>query len=288
MEPRRKPPEDSVTYRVLRELGAEPHPEEHDAAEAHPEEEEEAHPDERWLVSYADMMTLLFGLFVMLYSMVGSFDIVRDSASRRFGGGPLTHAARPSQAELDALKARLDTATRERQAAVAKTLALKSENEELRARLADSRSELASLRRELAARQPKAAAPAAPPSSLTVVMKWSTAQHDLDLVVKDPEGRVFDFKHRHFAGHPGRMVLHSRHGPGAELWQADRIIPGIYEATAIFYNPYGNAEPARFSFSVLTAKGFAERPEAKLSFDGKARATLRFSARADGSVKFLP
>jgi hypothetical protein len=32
-------------------------------------EEHEEHPDERWLVSYADMMTLLFGLFVMLYSM---------------------------------------------------------------------------------------------------------------------------------------------------------------------------------------------------------------------------
>lgn len=29
----------------------------------------ESHPDEKWLVSYADMMTLLFGLFVMLYGM---------------------------------------------------------------------------------------------------------------------------------------------------------------------------------------------------------------------------
>lgn len=27
------------------------------------------HPDEKWLVSYSDMMTLLFGLFVMLYSI---------------------------------------------------------------------------------------------------------------------------------------------------------------------------------------------------------------------------
>lgn len=29
----------------------------------------ESHVDEKWLVSYADLMTLLFGLFVMLYSM---------------------------------------------------------------------------------------------------------------------------------------------------------------------------------------------------------------------------
>lgn len=32
-------------------------------------DEPEEHNDERWLVSYADMMTLLFGLFVLLFSM---------------------------------------------------------------------------------------------------------------------------------------------------------------------------------------------------------------------------
>lgn len=36
---------------------------------AHREEEHEEHPDERWLVSYADFITLLMVLFVILYSM---------------------------------------------------------------------------------------------------------------------------------------------------------------------------------------------------------------------------
>jgi chemotaxis protein MotB len=36
---------------------------------AHNAEEHEEHPDERWLVSYADFITLLMVLFVILYSM---------------------------------------------------------------------------------------------------------------------------------------------------------------------------------------------------------------------------
>lgn len=47
--------------------------------------EDEPHIDERWLVSYADMMTLLFGAFVMLYAMVDKMDVVKASAAKKFG-----------------------------------------------------------------------------------------------------------------------------------------------------------------------------------------------------------
>lgn len=46
-----------------------PHHKPHDSDHDDPDEEHAEHVDERWLVSYADMMTLLFGLFVMLYSI---------------------------------------------------------------------------------------------------------------------------------------------------------------------------------------------------------------------------
>src|SRR5690242_20158020 len=54
------------------------------------------HPDERWLVSYADMLTLLFALFIVMYAMAlvdqTKFETLKVSlhnafASPVFGGG---------------------------------------------------------------------------------------------------------------------------------------------------------------------------------------------------------
>ncbi|MBU6153605.1 MAG: OmpA family protein [Bdellovibrionales bacterium] len=48
------------------------------------------HDESNWLVSYADMMTLLFGFFVLLYSFSRvdekKFEIVRKDVARYFGG----------------------------------------------------------------------------------------------------------------------------------------------------------------------------------------------------------
>lgn len=51
----------------------------------------EVHHDEsNWLVSYADMMTLLFGFFVLMYSLSRfdgtKFDLVRKEVAKYFGG----------------------------------------------------------------------------------------------------------------------------------------------------------------------------------------------------------
>jgi chemotaxis protein MotB len=49
-----------------------------------------AHDESNWLVSYADMMTLLFGFFVLMYTFsridTKKFEIVRKDVARYFGG----------------------------------------------------------------------------------------------------------------------------------------------------------------------------------------------------------
>lgn len=60
----------------------------------HDDDDHQAHPlahdESNWLVSYADMMTLLFGFFVLLYSFSkvdhNQFDVVRKEMIKYFGG----------------------------------------------------------------------------------------------------------------------------------------------------------------------------------------------------------
>ncbi len=57
--------------------------------EAH-HEQHLAHDESNWLVSYADLMTLLFGFFVLMYSLSRvdhqKFDVVRKDLVKYFGG----------------------------------------------------------------------------------------------------------------------------------------------------------------------------------------------------------
>jgi flagellar motor protein MotB len=67
------------------------------------------HADERWLMSYADMMTLLFGLFVMLYAMYDNFGAIQQSAAMKFSssrekGGTQEDPAVVKQIEDNALE----------------------------------------------------------------------------------------------------------------------------------------------------------------------------------------
>lgn len=68
------------------------------------------HDDSNWLVSYADMMTLLFGFFVLLYSLTrydgAKFDLVRKEIAKYFGGNikEVSAMIRAEQKLISALK----------------------------------------------------------------------------------------------------------------------------------------------------------------------------------------
>ena len=75
-------------------------------AKKHEEEEHENH--ERWMVSYADMMTLLLVLFIVLYAMSqvdkAKFAALASGLSESFGGPiSVTPAASPEGEPLDGL-----------------------------------------------------------------------------------------------------------------------------------------------------------------------------------------
>ncbi len=56
-----------------------------------------AHDESNWLVSYADMMTLLFGFFVLMYSFSAidteKFDVIKKELTQYFGGKVIQNPA---------------------------------------------------------------------------------------------------------------------------------------------------------------------------------------------------
>jgi uncharacterized protein YfaP (DUF2135 family) len=117
------------------------------------------------------------------------------------------------------------------------------------------------------------------------MMKWSTNDQDVDLKVTDPTGKRFDFKHRKYSGHPGVFVLDTRRGPGMELWQADKIIPGTYQITYQFYNEYGNNSPCPVTGTLFSPKGSIDLPTVTLNTGGKREASFRIQVDENGNAQ---
>ena len=90
---------------------------------------------------------------------------------------------------------------------------------------------------------------------IIIVVKWETEKHDVDLYVKDPKGKVFNFKKKKYKNHPGELIIDSRSGPGVEVWQAENFITGVYELQYKFYNNYGNNKPVVVSTYIVTKTG---------------------------------
>lgn len=124
-------------------------------------------------------------------------------------------------------------------------------------------------------------------SFMAFAINWSSRDHDIDLTIEDPQGRKFDFKKRRYNGHPGYFALDTRRGPGAELWQTEKLIPGRYKATYYFYNQYGNVSPAKVSGTIFTPKGSVELPMIEMDFSKNRKHEINFQVENDGTIRVL-
>tara|TARA_B110001454_G_scaffold219200_1_gene251791 strand:- start:17810 stop:18967 length:1158 start_codon:yes stop_codon:yes gene_type:complete len=367
------------------------------------EGDHEEHIDERWLVSYADMMTLLFGLFVMLYAMQDpeATKKMKESIQQKFAQDQVKDpkvnlpdyqaqiaaltAQLADQAKLIAEAAdlktkftamedeskklkedlalqvsentksreelkRLETENQEknrsiasiqnenkstaeltREKVVAEEKLKKNENELLKKKdeIKAKDEEIAKMKEELARKvaaidkiekekdkdkekpkeknfekeyisesektkildqknkelEAKLQTLEQKGSFLAIVLNWFTNEHDLDLVIKDPNGKKFTFKNKEFLNYPGKIVLDSRRGPGAEIWQADKVIAGTYEAEITFYNQYGNPAPAEGKLVIFSTRGNIEIPDIKLDLNKNPKRKVLFEISQLGEIK---
>ena len=85
---------------------------------------------------------------------------------------------------------------------------------------------------------------------LVVVMSWSTANHDVDLHVVDPDGNEFMYSSRSFEGVEGELTVDNTCGPGYEVWNIAAPQEGDYEIYTNLFSREGcnvgnpaNADP---------------------------------------------
>lgn len=366
------------------------------------EGDHEDHVDERWLVSYSDMMTLLFGLFVMLYAMQDPEETkkMKESIQQKFAQDQKIHdnptlESNPQELknQIAALTAKIDEqskiileteqlkmkfeATEKETKKLKEDLALqvseniistnelkrlKAENQEKTRSIAsikndnksndvltkevlkkeeqlkESETELLKKNNELKLKdeeivkikevlaqkialieksqkdikpkektfekeyltetektkvldlknkelEAKLQTLEQKGSFLAIVLNWFTNEHDLDLVIKDPNGKKFTFKNKEFPNYPGKIVLDSRRGPGAEIWQANKVIAGTYEAEITFYNQYGNSAPAEGKLVIFSTRGNVEVPDIKLDLKTSPKRKILFEISQLGEIK---
>ncbi len=373
-----------TTNHVLHVVYGSDHPEPHQPKVHEHEEEDKVEIDERWLMTYADKMTLLCGFFIMLYAMSTmnpkSQQEIIDSTRKKFGQPQgeqeIEKKEREAQQEIQKIKREkieLETKVQFLETKVTELtpkpppvdqvkqlqeekqkleqelnvipdlrlqiMKIEQENKELKEkiqvkkvepppktivkviksplqpridpkellkpvqerleitenRLAETRRELTTVQQKLESSETtvaqlqreitKAQTAAASSMFLAFMIKWPTNDHDVDLTVEDPSGKRFDFKNRKISGHPGMFVLDTRRGPGIEVWQADKIIPGTYKFTYTLYNAYGNRAPCPITATLFSAKGSLEIPVTTLDISARRSASIKVQVGDDGKAQ---
>lgn len=227
------------------------------------------HVDEKWLVSYSDMMTLLFGLFVMLYSFAMKNKSVAEAVEKELKkisekGFQSTAVDQNTQSLQQAVES---SDVNELKRIIA---SLNSEMNKLRSQLAQAQDEISTkdmammklaqsskvsqakmqeITRTVASVKPAAGSEA---NSVIVFVKWANRSHDVDMTVTTPSGQELNFKNRKLAENDAdEFVNDSDRGPGVEMFKTTAPKQGEYTFNVSLYNSRGDETASEVSLYMV-------------------------------------
>lgn len=218
------------------------------------------HIDEKWLMSYSDMMTLLFGLFVMLYSMAmekqGHIDETLKSVSENIastnGRGAASVGASTNDKQTRApAEIRVESQAQPQIESKTEADELKAHVRTLEAKLVKAQNKL----KEQSKPNPLAEAIAKNRWSALVIVSWNNEKHDIDLEVRSPKGNWFNFKNPRIDGDENEFVQDSSKGPGTEIFKAAANDPGEHEIKVRLYNYRGDTSDSKVDVKVSLPTG---------------------------------
>ncbi len=345
-------------------------------------EHDENHIDEKWLISYSDMMTLLFGFFVMMYVLSTSSKTKMQEALQQISQEGFNSE---KKAEADEAKPVPTNMTKEAQAADDILIEIKKKEEKKRKEIEDTliqaKAEVVKNEEELKTALEKikkmeeaqmivatekeeqnrkikeyeekikeleiasTAAAAVDQKQLSkskddvelikklkknlidlesnikladikskelakenamlkqkiddtpkikdddhfmmIFVRWETEKHDIDMIIEDPKGNIFNYKKRTMANVPGEFVVDSTQVTGVESWVTNKTIEGTYKVTFKFYNQYGNKKDAIIKPSVFNNLKVEKLPDITLNFAQQKEKTVTIKVAKDGQFTVI-
>ena len=215
-------------------------------------------------------------------------DLQKEIAKKEAKNSELTKQNKTLKTQLEQAKASSGQATdlqKELSKEQAQNNELSKQNENLKSQLAQSQAENQQLKKDQSESSQKNDSPNT--SFVSVMIYWTTKDHDIDLSIKSPDGLKYNFKKREFKGKKGKFILDTRRGPGAEIWRQEEMKPGIYTVTISLYSQYSNPKPAIVNGNISTSEGLFDLK--KLSLTKKNRkAVIRFRLKQDAQLEILP
>lgn len=245
------------------------------------------HVDEKWLVSYSDMMTLLFGLFVMLYSMAIEKKGNMDAELKKISAEgfqkikdekiPDSNRKQENQIENKQEEKKQDESSNdqnkedlEKTQDLEKQELIKQKNQSIEAskQLVQKMQTMQVAMKELIEQKKSmqnqisklqqstdSAKKSASANTFLILARWEKEKHDIDMEVKSPGGIVYNFKNKTNSAEVAAFLVDSTKGPGVEMFKTGDEKTGTYEVKLKLYNTRGDNTNSKVELNVINAQG---------------------------------